>query len=70
MDRVYVVTVTFTSDSTEDNCWRIDVRLMFTCMMWHRHRCKVRLLFDMVDIGTASCESVRNAFEERNITCQ
>ena len=50
--------------------WCIGVRLLFTCMMWHRHRCKVRLLLDMVDIGTASCDSVRNAFEERNITCQ
>ena len=56
--------------------WCIDARLMFTCMMWHRHRYNLRLIFgmfsisSMVDITTASGNIVRNAFEERNIACQ
>ena len=56
--------------------WCIDARLMFTCMMWHRHRYNLPLIFgmfsisSMVDITTASGNIVRNAFEERNIACQ
>ena len=36
----------------------LHVRLVFKYMMWHWNRCKLQLLFGMVDISVASCHTL------------